>query len=121
MLMSDFDPLAFLERMLRIPSLSGQEAELAQFLVAEMRRLGFESYVDGAGNAVGEIGAGPAIVLLGHIDTVPGVVPVRVEAGRLYGRGAVDAKGPFAAFVAAAARLLARAPLHARLVLVGAV
>jgi [amino group carrier protein]-lysine/ornithine hydrolase len=120
MIVSDFDPVAFLEHILRIPSLSGQEAELAHFLVAEMRRLGFESYVDEAGNAVGEIGAGPAIVLLGHIDTVPGVVPVRIEAGRLYGRGAVDAKGPFAAFVAAAARL-AGARLRMRVVVVGAV
>jgi LysW-gamma-L-lysine carboxypeptidase len=46
---------------------------------------------------------------------------VRIEAGKLYGRGSVDAKGPFAAFVAAAARLLNRGELRARLVLVGAV
>ena len=73
-----------------------------------MQALGFHSYVDDAGNAVGEAGAGPEIVLLGHIDTVPGVVPVRIEDGKLYGRGSVDAKGPFATFVAAAARLIAR-------------
>jgi [amino group carrier protein]-lysine/ornithine hydrolase len=107
--------------MLRIPSLSGQEAELARFLAAEMDKLGFESCVDGAGNAVGAAGEGPAIVLLGHIDTVPGIVPVRVADGQLYGRGAVDAKGPFAAFVAAAAQLVARGELRARLVLIGAV
>ncbi|HWQ14578.1 MAG TPA: [LysW]-lysine hydrolase [Roseiflexaceae bacterium] len=121
--MSDqpLDPIALLERMLRIPSPSTQEAELAQFLAAEMGRLGFASFVDEAGNAVGVAGEGPEIVLLGHIDTVPGVVPVRIEGGRLYGRGAVDAKGPFAAFVAAAARLLTHGGLRARLVLVGAV
>jgi LysW-gamma-L-lysine carboxypeptidase len=150
---NDFNPVALLEQMLRIPSLSGQEGDLARFLVAEMSRLGFESYVDGAGNAVGEIGAGPTIVLLGHIDTVPGVVPVRIEPGDagatttatgatttatgatttttgattaplLYGRGAVDAKGPFAAFVAAAARLAGghgEPPLRCQLVLIGAV
>jgi LysW-gamma-L-lysine carboxypeptidase len=118
---SDFDPVALLEQMLRIPSLSGQEAELARFLADEMSRLGFEGYVDGAGNAVGAVGEGPTIVLLGHIDTVPGAVPVRVANGKLYGRGAVDAKGPFAAFVAAAARLVARGQSGARLVLVGAV
>jgi LysW-gamma-L-lysine carboxypeptidase len=122
----DFDPVAFLEQMLRIPSLSAQEGALARFLAAEMARLGFHSYVDCAGNVVGEFGEGPEIVLLGHIDTVPGIVPVRIEDGRLYGRGAVDAKGPFAAFVAAASRLLARGSeggshLHARLILVGAV
>jgi LysW-gamma-L-lysine carboxypeptidase len=118
---SNFNPVALLEQMLHIPSLSGQEADLARFLASEMRRLGFESCVDSAGNAVGVAGAGPTIVLLGHIDTVPGVVPVRVEGDRLYGRGAVDAKGPFAAFVAAAARLIARGELCARLVLIGAV
>lgn len=116
-----FNPVALLETMLRIPSPSGQESELAHFLVAEMERLGFRSFIDGAGNAVGEIGDGPPIVLLGHIDTVPGSIPVRTEEGRLYGRGAVDAKGPFAAFIAAAAGLLARGVLRARLVLVGAV
>jgi [amino group carrier protein]-lysine/ornithine hydrolase len=125
------NPVSLLEQMLRIPSPSGQEGDLARFLVAEMRRLGFESYVDGAGNAVGELGDGPTIVLLGHIDTVPGVVPVRIELGGtgeetaplLYGRGAVDAKGPFAAFVAAAARLAGgnREPPQGRLVLIGAV
>jgi LysW-gamma-L-lysine carboxypeptidase len=118
---SNFNPVALLEQMLRIPSVSGQEAQVSQFLVDQMRHLGFESQVDGAGNAVGVAGAGPEIVLLGHIDTVPGDVPVRVADGRLYGRGAVDAKGPFAAFVAAAARLLARGELPARLVLIGAV
>jgi LysW-gamma-L-lysine carboxypeptidase len=118
-----FNPVALLEQALRIPSVSGQEGDVAQFLVEQMRALGLDAYVDGAGNAVGEAGAGPAIVLLGHIDTVPGVVPVRVADGKLYGRGAVDAKGPFVAFLAAAARIIGghREPsLPARLVLVGA-
>jgi [amino group carrier protein]-lysine/ornithine hydrolase len=117
----DCNPVALLEQALRIPSVSGQEGDVARFLVEQMRALGFDAYVDGAGNAVGEAGEGPALVLLGHIDTVPGVVPVRVEGGKLYGRGAVDAKGPFVAFVAAAARLVpGGSPLPARLVLVGA-
>src|SRR2546429_310849 len=65
---TDFDPVAFLERMLRISSLSGQEGELAHFLVAEMQRLGFESFVDDAGNAVGGIGepSGWARLTLGY-------------------------------------------------------
>ena len=53
---------------------------------------------------MGVKGNGPTkIVLLGHIDTVPGEIPVRVEDGVLHGRGSVDAKGPLATFVAAAA------------------
>ena len=38
------------------------------------------------------------IVLLGHMDTVPGDIPIRREGDVLYGRGSVDAKGPLAAF-----------------------
>ena len=80
---------------------------------ARCRRAGYDrAFVDEAGNAVGEIGAPDAprtIVLLGHIDTVPGDIPVRIEPSAegdvLYGRGSVDAKGPLATFVAAAARL----------------
>src|SRR5216683_924637 len=68
-----------------------------------MGERGFRASIDEAGNAVGEIGDGPRhVVLLGHIDTVPGEIPVRLEDGELVGRGAVDAKGPLAAFVAAA-------------------
>lgn len=43
------------------------------------------------------------LLLLGHIDTVRGFPRVREQDGRLYGRGAVDAKGPLAAFATAAA------------------
>lgn len=119
------DPTKLLQEMLQIPSISTQEAELAHVLARRMAELGLESHVDAVGNAVGILGDathGPDIVLLGHIDTVPGVVPVRIEDGKLYGRGAVDAKGPFATFVCAAARLAAeRVTLPYRLVLIGAV
>lgn len=116
------EPVALLTRMLEIPSVSTQEAELAHVLTAEMARLGFDSFVDAAGNAVGIAGAGPDLVLLGHIDTVPGQIPVRIENGRLYGRGAVDAKAPFATFICAAARLLISGiHLPFRLILIGAV
>ncbi len=116
------DEIAFLEQLVRIPSLSGCEAAAAAFLVDQMRQIGWPAYVDGAGNAVGTIGdTGPLIVLLGHIDTVPGDVPVQIKDGRLYGRGAVDAKGPFAAFVCATARAVQSGTLGCRVVLIGAV
>lgn len=117
--MSAHDPGWLLERMLAIPSPSGHEAALASFLAERMRELGFEVRVDAAGNVVGEIGdvERPRILLLGHLDTVPGQLAVSRRDGRLYGRGAVDAKGPLAALVCAAAA--SRAP--ARLVVAGAV
>lgn len=83
---------------------SGQEFEVVEYLVARMQALGYaQAFVDQAGNAVGLIGDGPRkIVLLGHIDTVPGEIPVRVDKNTLHGRGAVDAKGSLGAFVDAA-------------------
>ena len=96
---------ALLESMLRIHSHSREERELARFLVEAMATRGFTAHLDAAGNAVGMRGdpaTGPTILLLGHMDTVPGEVHVRREVERLYGRGAVDAKGPLATFIAAA-------------------
>lgn len=117
------DPLgavALLRRMIEIPSPSGGEQELATYLAGEMARLGLASEVDGAGNAVGRGGRGdgPLILLLGHLDTVSSQIPVRQEGSLLYGRGAVDAKGPLATMICAVAQL---ASLEARLVVVGAV
>ncbi len=115
------DEIGLLETLLRIPSPSGQEEAAARFLVEQMRSYGWEAFVDAAGNAVGLAGAtGPLVALLGHIDTVPGAIPVRIEAGRLYGRGAVDAKGPLAAFIAATRRAELSGRLGCRVAVIGA-
>jgi len=84
---------------------SGGERSAVEWLVEWMKAIGFdEAGIDGAGNAVGRIGKGPKLViLLGHIDTFPGEIPIRVEEGILYGRGSVDAKGPLACFTDAVA------------------
>ncbi|MBC7227992.1 MAG: [LysW]-lysine hydrolase [Thermoflexales bacterium] len=114
------DEITFLREMLEIYSPSGREGEIAAYLVARMREMGFRAYMDGAGNAVGIMGDGEReLMLLSHMDTVEGFIPVRMQDGRLYGRGAVDAKGPLAAFVLAAARV---GPIpNWRIVVVGAV
>ena len=97
------DDIELVRGLVAIPSVSREEGDAVEWLVARMAERSFRASVDDAGNAVGEIGDGPRhVVLLGHIDTVPGEIPVRVEDGELIGRGAVDAKGPLAAFVAAA-------------------
>ena len=111
--------VSLLTEMVAIPSVSGAEGAVAQFLTKVMDGMGYHSEVDAAGNAVGHVGAGERhIVLLGHMDTVPGVIAVRREGSQLYGRGAVDAKGPLAAFIVAAAR--AGAGLGARVTVIGA-
>ncbi len=72
-----------LAQLVSIPSVSGDEAAASKFLVSEMRKLGYRSAeVDAVGNAVGERGPADAkrvLMLLGHIDTVPGEIPVRFE------------------------------------------
>ena len=118
----DHAAITLLHELVAIPSVSGDERAAVEYLVAQMTALGFTATIDGAGNAVGSIGEGrPETVLLGHIDTVPGAIPVRQEAGRLFGRGAVDAKGSLAAFVIAAARLHAQGRLNGRIVVIGCV
>ena len=97
--------LDLLRQMLEIPSPSCSEARLASFLFEAMKRLGFDSRLDEAGNVIGEIGRGdgPTVLLASHLDTVSGHVPVRMDATRVFGRGASDAKGPLATMVLAAA------------------
>jgi LysW-gamma-L-lysine carboxypeptidase len=68
-----------------------------------MVKLGFQVGKDGIGNVIGVVGEGePVILLCGHMDTVAGHIPLRVEQDKIYARGAVDAKGPLAAMVMAA-------------------
>lgn len=100
---------------------TGSETEAARLLVEWMAAHGYDrAFIDEAGNAVGIIGSGTRdVVLLGHIDTYGGTVPVRIEGRRLYGRGSVDAKGPLCTFVAAATR--ADLPDDVRLIVIGAV
>ncbi len=90
---------------------SGQERGAVEWLIACMKSLGYDdAFIDEAGNAVGVMGKGPKqVVLLGHIDTVPGEIKVEQVGNLLYGRGSVDAKGPLACFVDAVAQTGAQA------------
>lgn len=128
-------PELFLEELVAINSVSGEERRAAEYTVAAMNALGYrEAYVDSAGSAVGRWGVpgGAPVMLVGHIDTVRGSIPVRCEevatspapfiSGTdtiLHGRGAVDAKGPLATFIQAVAALDSRIPLD--ITVVGAV
>jgi LysW-gamma-L-lysine carboxypeptidase len=112
--------VGLLRGMLEIPSPSYQERPLADFLANVMVDLGFQAHIDVVGNVIGVIerGDGPTLMLLGHLDTVPGELSVRSEDGRLYGRGAVDAKGPLAAMICAAASAV---DFPGRIVVIGVV
>jgi len=90
--------------MLAVPSPTGSEWRLAGALRDRLAGAGFDAEIDPAGNVVAVWGDGPReVMLLGHLDTVPGTIPPRREAGRIFGRGSVDAKGPLAAAIAAVA------------------
>jgi hypothetical protein len=66
-----------LHHMVRIPSPSGQEAELAGFLLGAAARLGLRTRLDEVGNLIAETGRGdgPTILLLSHLDTVDDPIP----------------------------------------------
>lgn len=109
-----------LHRMVSIPSPSRQEAELAEFLVKAACELGLRASLDEVGNLMAETGTGrgPTVLMLSHLDTVDDPLPARLLPDRVAGRGAVDAKGPLAAMLVAAA---ARRDFPGRLVVCGAV
>jgi LysW-gamma-L-lysine carboxypeptidase len=96
------DLKGLLLRMLSIYSPSHGEAELAGFLLGVVREAADEAWTDGAGNVVAVKGRGaPVTWLHAHMDTVVGPLEVRDEGDVVRGRGAVDDKGPLAAYVGA--------------------
>lgn len=126
--------IAFLQDMVRIPSYSTQEQEMAERLAIEMAKVGLQDvHVDRIGNVVGHIGTGQRPILLynGHMDVVGVGDPstwkhdpfaADVQDGILYGRGAADMKAALAAMVYGAKTLIEKeVHLQGDLYLVGVV
>ena len=94
-----------------VPSVSGEEAQVARFVASYLTDLGYSvelfDAAPGRPNVLASTDQPPRIVLSTHLDTVPPHVPARVVDGVLYGRGACDAKGIMAAQIVAAERLRA--------------
>ncbi|WP_367176903.1 [LysW]-lysine hydrolase [Haloarcula rubripromontorii] len=103
---TDTEARDLLEAIVRIPSVSRDEAEAAERLVEFFEAHGREAWLDEVGNV--RAPADDGVLLTSHIDTVPGDIPVRVEetdeGDVLWGRGSVDAKGPLCAMAVAAVR-----------------
>lgn len=107
----------FTQQLVRIPSPPGQENEIMATITHEMNNLGYdEVWTDQAGNIIGKIkgGAGPTVLLNGHMDHVdPGpsegwpYPPFSglIVDGELWGRASVDMKGPVACMIYAASLL----------------
>ena len=109
----------FLQQMIRTLSLPGHEGELASLVANEMRDLGYHKVrIDEVGNVLGRIegqGQAPDLMFNTHLDHVDVGDPAgwphppfggEIHDDKVWGRGAVDIKGPMAAQVFAAARLL---------------
>ncbi len=113
--------IRLLTNLLGIYSPSGKENYIANFLAEEMKKLGFQVSLDRIGNVIGVVGDGePTIFLCGHMDTVAGQLPLRIEEDKIYARGAVDAKGPLASMIMAASEI-AKNPTFKGKVLVASV
>ena len=85
-----------LETLVRIPSETGDERAIADWVAARLMERG-SGECTRSGHSVVWRGPGrgrPLVVLAGHLDTVPTQpgAKTRVEAGRLHGRGASDMK-----------------------------
>lgn len=90
---------ALLGDLVSIDSPTGGTDEAVGFLEDWCRHRGMATSFE-AGALVINPGAGD-LMLLGHVDTVPGTLPVTLEAGVLTGRGSVDAKGSLCAALVA--------------------
>ncbi len=95
--------------LIDIDSTTGREAAACAWLAGYLRERGFQvtqqPVADGRTNVLAFLDPRPQVVLSTHVDCVPPFIPSRVEDGRLYGRGACDAKGTLAAQVTAVERL----------------
>lgn len=125
---------AFAQRLVRTPSPSAREEQVAALVAEEMRQIGLDEVsVDRMGNVIGRVGDanGPKLLYDAHMDTVDvGELSAwphdpycgEVRHGVLYGLGASDMKGALAAMLYGAKSLVdAGRPLRGALYIVGVV
>ncbi len=93
--------------LIKIPSISGNEKEISEFIKNYIEESGFDVEIQNVGgdrkNIVVKVGE-PRLYFLAHMDTVPGEVEMKEEDGKIYGRGACDNKNCIASMLIAAKR-----------------
>jgi putative selenium metabolism hydrolase len=117
------------QALLRIPSKTGEERKIAEFACDYMEDAGFECEINKYNSVFGIVrfGKGPTILLDAHIDTVDAgsakwkhnPYSGEIDNGRIYGRGASDMKGSFAAMLQAAKELSKQRELNGNIIITG--
>ncbi len=104
------DALELTRQLIKIESISGNEAGVVNFLADYLDKLGFDVTLQEAEtnrpNLYAKRGE-PDVVLSTHTDTVPPYVELREDDDYIYGRGACDTKGLMAAMLKASEALIA--------------
>ncbi len=99
----------FTKKLLSIPSPSGREKEIADFLAAFFQYHGLTLELQKINENRDNVWVLPAakkeVLLCTHLDTVSPFIPPAEDQNYLYGRGACDAKGIMAAMIQAALEL----------------
>jgi len=102
------DPIELTRQLVRIPSPTGHEGPVVDFVEAVLKSLDYrvtrQSVSDGRANLYA-YASPPEVVLSTHLDVVPPHLDFAEDDEWIYGRGACDAKGIAAAMIAAASRL----------------
>jgi acetylornithine deacetylase len=102
-------PVKLTRQLIDIPSLTGDEKAVGEFLASHLGQLGYKIELQEAGadrfNVIATTGEAPRIVFSTHMDTVPPFIASTEDGEYIYGRGACDAKGIIAAQLFAAEQL----------------
>lgn len=97
--------------LIDIPSLTGDELMVGQFLAAHLETIGYnverQKVAEDRFNILATTDDKPRIVFSTHMDTVPPFIPSSEDTDYIYGRGSCDAKGIIAAQIYAAEQLRA--------------
>ena len=96
-------------RLIDIPSVTGDELAVGQFLSSYLEQLGYridrQEVAPERFNVIATTDAPPRVVFSTHMDTVPPFIESSEDEQFIYGRGSCDAKGIIAAQIFAAQRL----------------
>ena len=110
------NPFLLTRQLIDIPSLTGDEKAVGEFLATHLASLGYQverqAITADRFNVIATTGESPRIVFSTHMDTVPPFIASSEDGEYIYGRGSCDAKGIIAAQIFAAERLLQNGTNH---------